>query len=196
MKELGLAPNPTGSLEYTVPTIYDPKTKRVVTDSFAIAKYLDETYPDTPNLVPRGTAGLQEAYLEMVVSPLLNSTFPMYAYPVFEQCCMDEADREYVRKSREVWLGKKLEDIALKGEAFDAACMSFHASLDAIAQHASANGTNSLFITGVAPSHVDTAVVSILACILKILGKEHELSKIVLEHSWASRYLQAMSKWE
>jgi hypothetical protein len=40
---------------YTVPAIYDPVTKTGLTDSLAIAQYLDTKYPDKPKLIPEGT---------------------------------------------------------------------------------------------------------------------------------------------
>lgn len=44
---------------YTLPIIYDPLTKTVVTDSFDIAIYLDRQYPSTPVVFPPGTIALQ-----------------------------------------------------------------------------------------------------------------------------------------
>ncbi|KAG2012919.1 hypothetical protein CC2G_009870 [Coprinopsis cinerea AmutBmut pab1-1] len=44
----------TGKAEpyYTIPVIFDDSTGRAIADSLEIAKYLDETYPDTPKVVP------------------------------------------------------------------------------------------------------------------------------------------------
>ncbi|VDB92556.1 unnamed protein product [Peniophora sp. CBMAI 1063] len=132
MKELGLAAQ-GGPLLYTIPTIYDPNNDKIVTESFAIAKYLDQAYPDTPRLVMPGAAGFQEAYLEKVVSPLLNMIIPSIAMPVFEECCIDDADRAYVRDTREKWFGRKFEDMEWKREAMTAASEAFKVALDAIA---------------------------------------------------------------
>jgi glutathione S-transferase len=44
---------------YTLPVIYDPNTNTAVSDSYNIAKYLDEHYPDTPTAIPRGTEVFQ-----------------------------------------------------------------------------------------------------------------------------------------
>ena len=197
MKELGLGPHATGAIKYTVPTIYDPKTKKVITESFEIAKYLDETYPDTPRLVAPGTAGLQRAFLERVAGPLIGSAFPIICFPVYEQCCMNEADEHLFRTTREAWFGgKKLEDIGPKGEALTEACKAYTGQIDGIAKLVAANGPNAIFIGGETPSHVDTTVAAILTCVLRICGKDGELSKVILEHEWASKFLQAMSKWE
>lgn len=55
LKAIGAKPTgkrPDGSDLYTVPTLHDSSTNRVVSESLAIAEYLDEAYPDTPKLVP------------------------------------------------------------------------------------------------------------------------------------------------
>ena len=196
MKELGILPSTSSLIPYTVPTIYDPNTRRIVTESFAIAKYLEEAYPDTPRLITSGTAGLQAAYMEKVVYPLLQATFRVFCFPVYEKCCMNDADRTYVRESREAWMGKALEDIAPKGEELTAACKAIGAQLDDIAKHVVVNGPGSVFIGGEAPAHVDLAVAGILNCILKTCGVEHELSKTILENGWARKHLHALLKWE
>ncbi|KZV76636.1 hypothetical protein PENSPDRAFT_679986 [Peniophora sp. CONT] len=196
MKELGLGPHATGAIKYTVPTIYDPKTKKVITESFAIAKYLDETYPNTPRLVAPGTAGLQLAFLERVAGPLLGAAFPSICFAVFQQCCMNEADERLFRTTREGWLGKKLEEVAPTGEALTETSKAFGGQLDGIAKLVAANGPNAVFIGGDAPSHIDTTVGATLFCLLRINGKDGELSKVILGHEWASKFVKAMSKWE
>ena len=65
-QEIGAKPTgtwPDGSPKYTVPAIYDPSTKTAVSDSVAIAQYLDATYPDTPRVIPEGTEAFQETVL-------------------------------------------------------------------------------------------------------------------------------------
>lgn len=57
---------PDGRPLYTLPVIYDPFTKRAISESAAIAKYLDITYPTTPVLFPPGTDALQAVFLSIV----------------------------------------------------------------------------------------------------------------------------------
>ncbi|KZV76637.1 hypothetical protein PENSPDRAFT_679987 [Peniophora sp. CONT] len=196
MKELGVPPRADAEgLKYTIPTIYDPNTGKTVTESLAIAKYLDKTYPDTPRLVASGTAGLQEAYLEKVVTPFMYTMMVYLVYPAFKQSCVTQADEEYLRKKGQALMGKQPEDMVLQGEAITTACKSLSASLGAMAQHVFANGGDAVFVTGDSPSHVDTAIASILSYIIKTAGKDHALSKVIMEHSWANNYLEAMSEW-
>jgi len=49
---------------YTLPLIHDDSTDRYISNSLLIAEYLDETYPDTPQLVPKGTHGLMNAFVD------------------------------------------------------------------------------------------------------------------------------------
>lgn len=69
-KQIGAAP--TGTRRdgvtplYTVPIIHDHATGAVVSESAAIAAYLDKTYPSGPTLVPAGTMPLQLAFRDAV----------------------------------------------------------------------------------------------------------------------------------
>jgi glutathione S-transferase len=69
-KKLGI--NPTGQKKdgspfYTLPAIYDPATGTAIADSFAIAEYLENTYPETPSVFPKDTAALQKAFEPTIV---------------------------------------------------------------------------------------------------------------------------------
>ncbi|KAK1224309.1 hypothetical protein PQX77_012797, partial [Marasmius sp. AFHP31] len=72
-KELGAAPTVTfSSTKYTVPFIKDSTTGKVISDSPAIAQYLDEAYPDTPPVVPAGSLILQRVFLSDAISRVGN----------------------------------------------------------------------------------------------------------------------------
>ncbi|KAI0026666.1 hypothetical protein K488DRAFT_65398, partial [Vararia minispora EC-137] len=51
-----------GKPRYTVPFIYDPTTRRAISDSQTIIAYLETQYPDTPRLFPQRTRALQAAF--------------------------------------------------------------------------------------------------------------------------------------
>ncbi|KAF5341609.1 hypothetical protein D9758_014084 [Tetrapyrgos nigripes] len=75
LKALGIAPTtkkPDGSPMYTLPAIVDPSTGTGVAESFAIAEYLDKTYPDRPLLIPSGTRALQAAFIEAFIGALVS----------------------------------------------------------------------------------------------------------------------------
>ncbi|MDD9910996.1 MAG: glutathione S-transferase N-terminal domain-containing protein [Ahrensia sp.] len=90
-----------------VPVIRDGGT--VVEESFAIAKYLDETYPDAPHLVG-GVAGAS------LTSLIINWSQTQVHPAVVKLCLMDiyntlaPADQEHFRTTREKMFGKSLEE--------------------------------------------------------------------------------------
>ncbi|KAL4077576.1 hypothetical protein J3A83DRAFT_1617635 [Scleroderma citrinum] len=64
MKEIGATPggkHPDGSDRYTLPVIHDPNTGALVSDSWNIAVYLENTYPEKP-IFPKDTKGLIRAF--------------------------------------------------------------------------------------------------------------------------------------
>ncbi|KAK1228160.1 hypothetical protein PQX77_008793 [Marasmius sp. AFHP31] len=88
-KEVGAAPTLTFSstTKYTVPFMKDSTTGKIISDSPAIAQYLDEAYPNTPPVIPKDSLVLQRAFLHdainhirnayvMAIRPRLTSHFP------------------------------------------------------------------------------------------------------------------------
>ena len=53
LQSLGVSPNPASPFPYSLPAIYDPRTKRTIMDSASIAKYLDDEHPGGPAVLPR-----------------------------------------------------------------------------------------------------------------------------------------------
>lgn len=90
-----------------VPVIRD--NGKSVHDSWEIAKYLEETYPDQPSLFggPDGLAGV--TFFRHWVNTIYGLCAPLAVYPVWS--LLDEKDQAYFRETREARLGKKLEDI-------------------------------------------------------------------------------------
>ncbi|CAK5284426.1 unnamed protein product [Mycena citricolor] len=110
-----------GKPYYSLPTIQDPNTGAVVSDSFRIAVYLDATYADTPRLIPQGTRTLQKTFrfafdkMTEPVVPLILPGVPDILFP---------RSREYFRRTRAESFGKPLEELVPEGEARDAAWQS------------------------------------------------------------------------
>ena len=112
-KRLGIPPTdkkPNGGDRYTVPIIYDPSTKTAIGDSAKIAKYLDTTYPDTPQVFPPGTDAFQAAFNAFFLSEIMNPTFLIAAARTAET--LNPISGNFLRRSREedFYLGK-LEDL-------------------------------------------------------------------------------------
>ncbi|WP_112810013.1 glutathione S-transferase family protein [Ensifer sp.] len=89
---------------------------RLVQDSFAIAVYLEETYPDRPSLFG-GPGGMAMArFVEGWSQTTLHPTIVRIVIKDIHDS-LDPVDRAYFRESREVRFGTTLEAVAETGRA-------------------------------------------------------------------------------
>jgi glutathione S-transferase len=111
-------PKVEGGVSKLVPVIRDGD--KVVTDSFAIALYLEDAYPDRPTLFGgeggRAMARFIERWSQTQLHPFLGSAALMEIYHR-----QDEANAVYFRQSREARYGKPLEQVAAERDAHLAA---------------------------------------------------------------------------
>ncbi|PPQ78421.1 hypothetical protein CVT24_001429 [Panaeolus cyanescens] len=109
-KALGLQPGEIimGAPMYTLPAIYDPSTKKAVSDSLTINMYLDAQYPDTPRVVAEGTKGLIKAFFT-AIRTLDYASFPLTIETYLG--LTTAKSREYFRTTREKFLGARIEDM-------------------------------------------------------------------------------------
>ncbi|OLP58529.1 beta-aryl ether-cleaving protein [Xaviernesmea oryzae] len=102
----------------TVPYLVDGDTR--VVDSFAIAAYLDQAYPDRPTLFggpqAQAQARLIESWSQMTVHPAIVRMAILKIHDL-----LDQEDQAYFRASREKAFGRSLEEVAADGEAERAA---------------------------------------------------------------------------
>jgi glutathione S-transferase len=98
----------------TVPVIRDGN--RVVADSFAIALYLDEAYPDRPTLFAGEGGKAMARFVERWSQTILHP-FKTKAAVAEIHSRLGPRDQVYFRQSREAFLGKTLEDAAAGREA-------------------------------------------------------------------------------
>ncbi|TPL13123.1 glutathione S-transferase family protein [Mesorhizobium sp. B2-4-10] len=117
-------PRVEGGASKLVPVIRDGET--VVADSFAIALYLDETYPDRPSLFGgeggKAMARFIERWSQLTIHPYVTTAAIMDLYAM-----QDTESAAYFRQSREQRLGKSLEEVMA---ARDAGLGNFRASLE------------------------------------------------------------------
>jgi len=128
-----------------VPVLIDDE--RSVHDSWQIALYLDETYPDGPllmrNAADRAMARFVSSWCDQTLHPILRSTFLLTIYGV-----VADRDRAYFRESREKLFGGTLEELTMERSA----------GLKALAQAlqpAEATLKVSRWLAGDAPSYAD-----------------------------------------
>ncbi len=107
-------PNIEDGFSKTVPILRDGD--RLVRDSFEIALYLDETYPDRPTLFAgeggKALSRFVESYSQMIIHMPVTK---MAILPIHD--LLAEADQAYFRQSRLERLGKAIEEVAAEGEA-------------------------------------------------------------------------------
>ena len=131
-----------------VPVLLDGD--RAVADSWAIANYLEDTYPDRPSLFGgdggRAMARMLNWWGDITVIggifPLIIADIPLGLAPV---------DADYFRKSREARFGKSLEEVMAGREQ---AVLAFRKSLEPMRQTLKTQP----FLGGDAPNYADYIV--------------------------------------
>lgn len=98
-----------------VPVLHDGET--VISDSWAIACYLEDTYPDAQSLfggpVGQGLARHMNFWVDMSVHPALARAIMADVY----DNAVHEADKAYFRKTREARFGMALEEFCTRSDA-------------------------------------------------------------------------------
>ncbi|KAH7919228.1 hypothetical protein BV22DRAFT_1051189 [Leucogyrophana mollusca] len=117
-----------GSQVYTVPVIQDPNTGAVITDSFAIAEYLDRTYPEKP-LFPHGTSTLIHVFDRAFLAAGRDSKLLVL---VRMAEILNPVSEEYFKRTREEGYGMKWEDFSPEGPKRDADWESLKAAHNAM----------------------------------------------------------------
>ncbi len=102
---------PSGSK--TVPVLVDGD--RWIADSWTIANYLEDTYPDSPSLFGGAAARRLTRHYSSLADALVGAIFPFIALDILERVA--DRDREYFRTSREQRVGKTLEDFVANRDA-------------------------------------------------------------------------------
>ena len=103
-----------GGATATVPLLRDGD--RLVRDSFDIALYLDEAYPDRPSLFGGEGGKTMARFIESWSQSALHMAVTRIAILDIHNL-LDPTDQAYFRRSREERLGASLEDIAAAGRA-------------------------------------------------------------------------------
>jgi len=89
--------------------IYDPNTSSAIADSLDIVKYLDNTYPETPQLFLRGTEAFQKAVLDGYGKTGLEASI-WYIIVARQVGILNPVSGNWYRSRYEGLYGGKLED--------------------------------------------------------------------------------------
>jgi glutathione S-transferase len=88
-----------------VPVLVDGD--RWIADSWTIATYLEDTYPEAPSLFGGAAAGHLTRHYSSLADGLVGAIFPFIALDILHRVA--EKDRTYFRESREKRVGAPLE---------------------------------------------------------------------------------------
>lgn len=160
----------------TVPVIEDGDT--VVGDSWAIAKYLEDAYPDRPSLFGGGAGrALTLAFQNWVLCEVYAKVAPLVVADIVDH--LDEADKAYFRESREKRFGKPLEEVqAGRDDRLDAFRGSLHPARMTLREQP--------FMGGEAPLYVDYVLFAALLW-PKVISPVKVLAPDDPVHAWFNR---------
>lgn len=130
-----------------VPVIVDGD--RIVSDSWQIANYLDETYPDRPMLMADPAARASARWINVWADTTLFAPLSAFAVKAVYQV-LDPVDLDYFRTSRERRFGKSLDEVS-SVEAQEAA----RATLTQVLRPAETALSEHSFLGGEAPYYGD-----------------------------------------
>jgi len=171
-KNIGAKPTRTG---YTLPVIHDPSTNTVVSDSAAIARYLDATYPDTTRLFPPGSDALQEAFQ----IAFLNTVLPLA--PIMQpMICtkLNPVSEVYYRQKREARSGKKMEPSPARPQPEH--WKQVEEAFGVMDSWLATNGEGKPFVMGDTISYADITIAGWILCMKIISRPESQEWKDVL----------------
>ncbi|MGJ4916541.1 glutathione S-transferase family protein [Bradyrhizobium sp. HKCCYLRH2060] len=155
---------------------------RAVADSWAIANYLEDTYPDRPSLFGgaggRAMARFMNAWGDIAI---VGGIFPLIIADIPKN--LAAADADYFRTSREARFGKSLEEVMATR---DQAVIGFRRSLEPLRQTLKTQA----FIGGDAPDYADYIVFGGFQW-ARVVSPFRLLEESDSVHAWRERLLDA-----
>ncbi|HBF28136.1 glutathione S-transferase family protein [Rhizobium sp.] len=156
-------PKLEGEFSKIVPILRDEDT--LVSDSFQIALYLEETYPSAPSLFGgeggKSIARFVEGYSQSTIHPAISAIALMDIYNI-----LAPVDQAHYRKTREALFGKPLEEVFPDREG---AIAAFPAKLQPLRHML----RSQLFIGGASPLFADYIVFGALQWLKIVTGSVH-----------------------
>ncbi|WP_315733956.1 glutathione S-transferase family protein [Bradyrhizobium sp. SZCCHNR1093] len=155
---------------------------RAVADSWTIANYLEDTYPDRPSLFGgaggRAMARFLNAWGDIAI---VGGIFPLIIADIPKNLAAEDAD--YFRASREARFGKSLEEVMASR---DQAVIGFRRSLEPLRQTLKTQA----FIGGDTPDYADYIVFGGFQW-ARVVSPFKLLEESDSVHAWRERLLDA-----
>ncbi|KZP06188.1 hypothetical protein FIBSPDRAFT_902977 [Athelia psychrophila] len=194
-KDIGAKPTDTkksGAPLYTLPVIHDHATNAVISDSANIARYLDDQYPNTTPLFPKGSHALQAAFDEAHERVALTHMYPLMGLSAVIP--LNPPSEHYCRTKEGPKSGATLEEV--KGEARDERWKKVREGHELIAGWFPKSEEGS-FVLGKYISFADLVLVSFLGRARIMFGEESDEWKALLlwKDSWWTRYLENFDQY-
>ncbi|KAH7338343.1 hypothetical protein B0J17DRAFT_420783 [Rhizoctonia solani] len=177
LKELGVPPtlhNPF--FPYTLPLIADPSSDpnekpTYVVESFDIALYLDQRYPEPkyPAVIPPGTRTLQKIATSHIMNAALNFGLVVLPCAVARPEFLDERGREYYIRTRKVIYGRDIREFLLEaGDNWTKAKEKW----ETLGDQLDLGGRDGPFVMGDQISFADFAIGGVIHWVRKCEGRE------------------------
>ena len=161
-----------GNPFHTVPSIIDKTTgqAKTVTDSYAIAEYLDAQYPNTPQAFPEGTEALQAVFYRFINEKMAD--LATLFLPNVPNILSKGSSLEYYARTRAERWGKSLEEAKPKGEELEKVWERIRALFDELESwYAKSKGA---FLVGDEPSFGDFTLAGYLQVLKIVQGEQSD----------------------
>jgi glutathione S-transferase len=192
-KKLGSAPvrkHMDGSDFYTLPIIQDHTTGDIVGDTFDIALYLDEKYPDGPRLIPEGSAGVYAAFNIQMDAVFTNHVVLCIHGTPFNPATAEQTKATFAKRAGlPSW-----ESMIPTEEAMAAVVVSFEAALGGLVK-CFRHRDEGPFLEGAQPTYADMIIGGWLS-MMKTCMRSEEWQKLEKWHDslWGNLY-NALQKY-
>jgi glutathione S-transferase len=163
---------PDGAPYYTLPAIHDPSTGTYLADSFLIAEYLEETYPDTPSIFPHGTRSLQHAF-QSSFEQSLALTLPFTLPSIYPKIGTQRSE-EYFRRTKKLVFGLTLEEMVPVGAERAVQWAKFRDGMSKVDECLAKTDSKGPFVMGNTISWADFVISSFLLFFKNVWGEDSE----------------------
>ncbi|KAI9058462.1 glutathione transferase FuA class [Trametes sanguinea] len=162
-----------GSFYHSLPAIYDPNTNTALAESAAIVRYLDQTYPDTPRLIPYETDALHAAFTHAFRPSLVPDLRKMrdIMIPATAVSLSPRSEATFL-ETHPVPSSPEYEEISRPGPKRDEHFAGFLRGLHTFTQWLEADGSRKLFFLGDRIGYADITIAAFLVWIRIVLGKD------------------------
>lgn len=185
-------------MAYTLPAIYDPKTRSFTMDSMKIAVYLDATYPDSPAVLPASLRVFHGAFQQAYWDTILEHLRSLIMLPALKRQ-LNERSQTYFRETREKAFACRMEEICTPDKQAEQ-WGRLEKAFGVMASWFEAAGDGRVLFLGTDEGqicHADTQIGGLLKWIQTVFGPESEEWRRVegFDGGRWKRFMAIIDKW-